>query len=157
MAIFTVHQWKDWKAGLREMQRVARKTVLILTGDPDELQRSWLNFYAPEVISAEARRYPRIEVLAKALGSNTEIMLVPIPLHCTDGFVEAYYGRPERLLDSGARLACSAWSFVDSSVVSRFEADLRRDLNSGVWDAKHGHLRSQPQFDGSLRLIVGRA
>jgi hypothetical protein len=154
MAIFTLHQWKDWKAGLREMRRVAQKIVLILTGDADELRRSWLNSYAPEVISAEARRYPRIEVLTEELGSNTEIISVPIPLHCTDGF-EAYYGRPERLLEPGARLACSAWSFVDASVVSRFEADLNRDLKSGAWDAKYGHLRTQQQFDGSLRLVIG--
>jgi ubiquinone/menaquinone biosynthesis C-methylase UbiE len=37
MATFTVHQWPDLKAGLTEMHRVTRDTVLILTCDPDEL------------------------------------------------------------------------------------------------------------------------
>jgi hypothetical protein len=36
-----------------------------------------------------------------------------IPLNCNDGFNEAYYGRPEKLLDTRARLACSAWSLID--------------------------------------------
>jgi len=40
---------------------------------------------------------------------------VPIPLLCQDGFNEAYYGRPEKLLDDEARPACSAWSFVDEA------------------------------------------
>jgi len=26
---------------------------------------------------------------------------------------------------------------------------------SGAWDAKYGHLRREPTFDGSLKLIVG--
>jgi hypothetical protein len=33
--------------------------------------------------------------------------------------------------------------------------DLRRDLESGQWDEQYGHLRTQPEFVGSLRLIVG--
>ena len=156
MAVFTVHQWQDLKGGLREMRRVSRNLLVILTLDPQELPRCWLNVYAPEVIAAEARRYPRIEVFAREIGCPTGIIPVPIPLDCTDGFVEAYYGRPELLLDPGARLACSAWSFVDTSVAPRFEADLRRSLKSGAWDSKYGRLRTQPQFEGSLRLVVAR-
>jgi hypothetical protein len=42
-------------------------------------------------------------------------------------------------------------------LVARFEAALRHDLASGAWDAEHGHLRTRPEFDSSLRLVVGRA
>ena len=79
---------------------------------------------------------------------------MPIPLDCIDGFNEAYYGRPERLLEPSARRSCSAWSFVASDAVARFETTLRRDLHSGAWDAMYGHLRAQPELDGSLRLVV---
>jgi hypothetical protein len=79
---------------------------------------------------------------------------VPIPLRCTDGFGEAYYGRPEGLLDPGARQACSAWSFVDAAVTERFVANLSAELASGAWNAKYGHLRTQPAFEGALRLVV---
>jgi SAM-dependent methyltransferase len=156
MATFTVHQWPDLKAGLAEMRRVTRNAVLILTCDPDELDRFWLHDYAPEVISVEARRYPRIETIAAALGGRTEIVPVPIPWDCTDGFGEAYYGRPEGLLDRAARLACSAWSFVEPAVEPRFVKELGSDLGSGKWDAKYGHLRRQAHFEGSLKLIVSR-
>lgn len=50
----------------------------------------------------------------------------------------------------------SAWSFVDDTAHAAFEAALRADLDSGVWDAHHGHLCAQPRFDGSLRLVVSR-
>jgi hypothetical protein len=39
-------------------------------------------------------------------------------------------------------------------VVERFENRLRRDLEDGSWDAAFGHLRKQPEFHGSLKLIV---
>jgi SAM-dependent methyltransferase len=154
MATITVHQWLDLAAGLAEVRRVTTGPVIILTADPAELSRFWLNEYAPEVIETEARRYPAPSRIAGLLGGTAEIRSVPIPLDCTDGFGEAYYGRPEALLDPGARRANSAWSFVGPEVVDRFERTLRSDLESGAWDARHGALRTQPEFDGSLRLIV---
>lgn len=155
MATFTVHQWSDLKAGLAEMRRVTRDRVLILTCDPLELHRAWLAEYAPEMIAVEARRYPPMSAITRALGGVSYIKPVPIPLNCTDGFGEAYYGRPERLLEPGARLANSAWSFVEPEVERRFVEKLSRDLESGAWDKRYGSLRAQPHFEGSLRLIVG--
>lgn len=156
MATFTVHQWEDLRKGLAEMRRVTRGPVLVLSCDPDALERSWLHAYAREMIAVEARRYPSMAAIADALTGHIEIKPVPIPLDCIDGFGEAYYGRPERLLEPGARRANSAWSFVDPAVGERFVADLSRDLEDGTWDDRYGELRSQPFFEGSLRLIVSR-
>ncbi len=156
LATFTVHQWTDLTAGLSEMRRVTRGPVCVLTCDPDALDRFWLAEYAPEVIAAEARRYPPITTVARLLG-GADVIDVPIPLDCVDGFGEAYYGRPEALLDPGARRANSAWTFVGPDVATRFEQQLRADLDSGTWDRRHGPLRTRPTFDGSLRLVVGRA
>jgi SAM-dependent methyltransferase len=154
MATFTVHQWSDLRGGLREMRRVTRGPVVILTCDPDLVQRFWLNDYAPLVLSTEARRYPALSLMASILGGTAKIVPVAIPLGCKDGFNEAYYGRPERLLEAGARQACSAWSFVDEQASVEYVAHLRRDLESGAWDSAHGQLRSQPTYDGSLRLLI---
>src|SRR5271168_222019 len=95
--------------------------------------------------------------IGKQLGPHVSVVPVPIPLSCTDGFSEAYYGRPERLLEPGARRANSAWSFVDSEAEVRFVDKLEADLVAGIWDRKHGMLRNLPFFEGSLRLIVGKA
>ena len=157
MATFSVHQWTDLNAGLAEMRRVTRGPVIILSCDPDLVQRFWLNAYAPEVLAAEAVRYPALDRLGRGLGGHSDIHRVPIPLHCRDGFNEAYYGRPERLLEDGARLACSAWSFVSPETATRSVDYLRRDIESGIWDRHYGYLRAMPTFDGSLRLIVSNA
>jgi hypothetical protein len=94
--------------------------------------------------------------LVAGLQGTIDVLDVPIPLDCRDGFNEAYYGRPECLLAEGARSACSGWSFVPPVAVERFVARLRRDLEDGTWDGRYGHLRKQPTFDGPLRLIVRR-
>jgi hypothetical protein len=132
---------------------VARGPVLILTCDPALVRDFWLYDYAPLVLDTEARRYPAIADIAEALGGQVTVEPVPIPVDCTDGFNEAYYGRPERLLEPGARLACSAWSFVEPAVQEQYIDHLRRDLASGAWDEHHGHLRQQPEFTGSLVLV----
>jgi hypothetical protein len=137
------------------MRRVTRGPVVILTCDPAALSGYWLYDYAPEVTRVEASRYPPIADIVAALGGVARVTATPVPLDCQDGFNEAYYGRPERLLDEGARRACSAWSFVAPAVVQRFVEDLGRDLADGSWDRRYGHLRTQPQFAGPLRLIVG--
>ncbi len=154
MATFTIHQWQDLAAGLAEMRRVTRGPIVILTCDPSTVQDFWLNDYAPAVLAAEARRYPRFDDIAAALGGAVVHVPVPIPLHCRDGFNEAYYGRPERLLDPDARLACSAWSFVEPALADAYVERLRTDLHSGAWDLRHEHLRRQASYDGSLRLLV---
>lgn len=154
MTTFSVHQWADLDAGLREMRRVTRGPVVVLSCAPELVRRFWLNVYAPGVLAAEARRYPPLERIAAVLGGEVRVTAVPIPLMCRDGFNEAYYGRPERLLEGEARLACSAWSMVPAETSAAYVDHLRRDLAEGEWDRKHGSLRCQPMFDGSLRLLV---
>ncbi|GAA1488390.1 class I SAM-dependent methyltransferase [Brachybacterium sacelli] len=154
MTTFSVHQWQDVTAGLRELRRVTRGPVVILTCDPALVERFWLTDYAPEVTATEARRYPGLDVLDAGLGGGTVSRPVLIPLDCSDGFHEAYYGRPELLLDPDARLSCSAWSFVEDRVRERFVRDLTADLDSGAWDRRHGHLRGRPEYEGSLVLVL---
>jgi SAM-dependent methyltransferase len=155
LTTFSVHQWTDLTAGLREMLRVTRDRIVILTCDPARLNAFWLTEYAPEVIAAEARRYPEVDRIVDTLGMHCKVISLPIPNDCVDGFNEAYFGRPELLLNSNARQACSAWGFVSNEAIERFERDLSNDLQSGVWDARWGHLRTQPELEGSLRLIIG--
>lgn len=154
MATFTIHQWTDLDAGLKEVRRVTRGPMVILTCDPDEVERFWLNDYAPLVLKTEAGRYPSVARIRSVLRGRLDVLPVPIPLLCKDGFNEAYYGRPESLLDEAARLACSAWSFVDRETSEGYVRHLREDLTNGGWDGKYGPLRTMPEYEGSLRLIV---
>lgn len=154
MAVATVHQWRDPAKGLAELRRVARGPVVVSAFDGPALSHWWLNDYAPELIAAEQSRYPGMDAVAEGLGGHVTIEVVPIPIDCVDGFTEAFYARPERLLDPAVRRAQSSWNFVDPAVEPRFVAQLSADLASGAWDARYGHWRTMPTYDGSRRLII---
>jgi SAM-dependent methyltransferase len=154
MASVTVHQWLDQDAGLRELRRVARGRVVVLTFDPDALERFWLARYAPELIEAERARYPTIAHISDVLGGRSLVTDVRIPHDCTDGFTEAFYARPDAFLQDEVRRSQSAWGFVDADVEAESVARLSEDLSSGGWDRRYGDLRTQPFYVGSLRLIV---
>ena len=119
--------------------------------------RLWLMRYAPELRAVETRRFPPIAALVAALGPGTEVHPVPVPQDCADGFVEAYYGRPEAILDPAVRAAQSGWGFLEPGVEDWVVRWLAADLQSGAWDDRWGSLRTQPEFHGAVRLVVGRA
>ncbi|HEY4094633.1 MAG TPA: methyltransferase domain-containing protein [Baekduia sp.] len=156
MAMVTIHQWSDLAAGLRELRRVSRGPIVLLTFDAEALLDFWLNDYVPEVIAVERRRFPAIADVVAKLGGDVEVTAVPIPLDCVDGFGEAYYGRPEAFLDPTVRQSQSGWMLADPRAVERGVTLLRADLTSGAWDARHAHLRTRPERVGAVRLIVAR-
>ncbi len=158
MGTLTVHQWRDRAAGLREVCRVTRHTVVLLTFDPEHVQDFWLNDYIPELTDADQIRMPRISDLVAAFGSHGfRAVSQPVILHadCIDGFTEAYFARPEMFLDDAVRRAQSAWGFVPPGAEERAIAALRADLASGAWDKKYGHFRTAPTWGSSLRVVVG--
>ncbi len=154
MLILTIHQWPDKVAGLREVRRVTRGPIVILTFDWRAADRFWLAEYSPEHVRVESSRFPEIDSLVQWLGGHARVEEVPIPLDCTDGVTEAYYGRPERMLDPAVRAAQSVWGFVEPAAISRFTERLGADLASGAWDRRFGHLRTQPEFHGAMRLVI---
>jgi hypothetical protein len=68
---------------------------------------------------------------------------VAVPIDCLDGFMEAFYARPERFLDERMRRSQSGWAFVDAAVEDRFVASLDQDLGSGAWDERYGPWRGR--------------
>lgn len=154
MASFTIHHWRDQDKGLAELKRVARGAIAILTFEPDAFEGFWVHDYLPELMTRERAWMPAPETIAAKLGGNASVTSVPIPFDCTDGFNEAYYGRPELFLDGGARQAQSVWAAVGSEAEARFVARLTAELESGAWDRKHGHWREMAEYHGALRLAV---
>ncbi len=141
--------------GPAALRRSTDGPVVVLARDPDRLRTSWLAEYAPEVVAADADALPTLTALTDALGGAqcVEVLRLPIPFTCVDGFAEAYYARPERLLDPAARAADPAWAAVDDITARRSVAALRTALASGAWDDRHGALRRSPTHDGSVLLL----
>ena len=156
MAALTIHHWPDLARGLAELRRVSRGPVVILTFDPAALGELWLARYFPEVIALEQRRFPALERLADLLGGEVSVKPVPVARECPDGFGEAYYARPEALLEPDVRRAMSGFGLTDSVLVRQGVYRLAEDLQSGQWDQLFGHLRRRPWHSGAVRLVVAR-
>lgn len=153
MAAITVHHWEPPEAGIAELARVASRRVVILTFDLAHLP-AWQREALAEGLEIERPRFPPIEAITAALPGEVGVESISTPADCVDGFFEAYWNRPEALLEPSVRASQSMWALLDDGTEERIVARLRDRLESGAWDAEHGHLREQEHFDGSLRLIV---
>jgi SAM-dependent methyltransferase len=157
MATMTIHQWDDVDKGLREMRRVSRGPVVVLTVDASALQEFWLTDYIPEVVAVEEARVPRLDQVIKTLtpgSAEVRVGSVAVPKDCSDGFGEAFFARPEAFLQPEVRAATSGLVLTDPEAVQRGLNRLKEDLASGAWDQKYGHLRTQDERHGAIRLVT---
>jgi SAM-dependent methyltransferase len=153
MMVLTIHHWPDLKKGLQEVKRVTRDKIVILTYDPEQLDVFWNTHYFPELIEVERRRYPPLSRIGEHLECPIHISKIAIPLDCSDGFQEAFYGRPEAFLDRDVRNAQSAWGFLDEATHAECVERLRADLASGRWDELYGAHRTMARFVGAYRVV----
>ena len=156
MACVTIHHWESPEAGLAELRRVARGPVVVFTFELESLP-AWQHEYLREGLALELPRFPAIDDVAAALGGQVRVERIPTPGDCLDGFFEAFWKRPEALLDPALRGAQSMWALLEQDVEQRIVQRLAAALSSGAWDAEHGHLRERESFDGALRLVISEA
>jgi ubiquinone/menaquinone biosynthesis C-methylase UbiE len=153
MACVTIHHWDPQDAGLVELRRVARGPVVVFTFELEALPAWQLDFFR-EGVEAELPRFRTIAEVAADLGGRTRVERIPTPADCTDGFFEAYWNRPEALLDSAVRAGQSVWKHLGPGAEEAIVARLRDELESGAWDREHGHLRELESYEGALRLVI---
>jgi SAM-dependent methyltransferase len=156
MAILTIHHWdRDQERGVRELRRVARGPLVILTFDPQVSACMWLMAdYLPEVAELDRRIFPTPQTLARWLDAEVDVREVPIPRDTPDWTLGSFWAHPERVLDAQARSSTSGFARMPPEVVNRVVEAVRRDLRDGAWDARHGHLRELEEYDAGLRLLV---
>jgi SAM-dependent methyltransferase len=147
MAILTIHHWPDRERGIAEMKRVTRGLCVILTWERPS-GAFWLTSdYLPHFLEADRKIFP-----PWFRERACEVRIVPIPHDCADGFLCAYWRRPEAYLDHRVRSAISTFSRVGD-----FETGLerlRRELEDGTWRRKYGHLLNETERDFGYRLVT---
>jgi SAM-dependent methyltransferase len=156
LAILTVHHWTDPARGLAELRRVSRSQV-ILTWDQAVMARFWLIAeYLPEIAEAERdlAAADTIRALLEQAGARVTAGAVPVPADCIDGFLAAYWRRPEAYLDPATRAAISSLAKLDPGRVAHAMARLVGDLESGRWQARHGAFGQADSRDVGYRLLA---
>lgn len=149
MAILTVHHWQNLAAGLREMRRVTRGRIVLLTFDP--AARPWLTDYLPELAQLDDVRMPPMADYARSLGA-VRITPVRIPHDCSDGFLYAYWRRPGAYLDPRIRSGSSSFHAIGDAGPGLQK--LAEDLDSGEWARCYAALLTLDAYEAGYRLVV---
>jgi len=154
LALLTVHHWDDVDAGLRELRRVAPRQV-VLTWDPEAMRAEsfWLTRDYVTEASPDDWGFAALPEIVAGLGP-ARVESVPIPHDCRDGFLRAYWRRPEAYLDPEVRNSISALALVDGDVLAPGIARLRADLESGAWRERNAELLDLDALDLGYRLVV---
>ena len=154
MAILTLHHWTNQSAGLSELKRIARKRLVILTFDPALSDDFWLvRDYFPEVKNVDKAIFLEPQLVADQIDGD-RIEKVLIPADCRDGFLCAYWRRPDAYLDPNVRAGISCFPALPTEDLSSGIEALQSDLKSGLWTERNRDLEGLSEKDFGYRLII---
>lgn len=153
LAIQTVNHWRSMADGLAEMGRVARRRAVIFMRDPGAGTALWLTGrYLPEL--DETALLGGLRAGIERAFRTVRSVAVPLPADCTDGFLSAYWARPEAYLDPMVRANMSPFALAGEERVAGGIERLARDLHDGTWDRDYGYLRTRAELDVGHRLLI---
>jgi hypothetical protein len=132
------------------MLRVSKEKIVLFTwiGYGSNF---WLEDYIPEIVGVDEKLFPTLEELDQIL-EGILVETIEIPYDCTDGFMCAYWRRPEAYLDPKVRKAISTFSRIHD-IQERLNR-LQDDIDKGVWRKKYNYLFKKDSLDLGYRLVV---
>jgi len=150
MSVLSDWYWPDRRKGFDEMRRVARERVVLLTIDRSLAEQFWLS----------SEYLPRAHDLWGAFSETLsdfgpcEVLDVPIPADCADGFFHAFWRRPHAYLQESVRRTMAVFNNLDRTEALSGITRLAHDLDSGRWYARHADLLQLETLDLGYRLLV---
>ncbi len=151
MTVLSMHHWTRRDEAFAEIRRVASHRFVAVTWFPG-LARFWLtDDYFPEIEAIDAQIFPATEELEDAFG-RVELRPWLIPADCSDGFLAAFWRRPEAYLDDGVRASMS--TFLKISNLDDGLARLRQDLADGTWHRRNASLLQATTLDTGYRIVT---
>jgi SAM-dependent methyltransferase len=153
MTVLSMHHWENRKLAFNEINRVATEKFVAITWDPKS-EPFWLTRdYFPEIHETDKRIFPDLEELNDYFD---EVKMSPlrIPSDCKDGFLAAFWKRPEAYLDSDIRQSMS--SFSKKTRQSEGLQKLEDDLDSGTWAKKNHAILNASSLDVGYRMISAK-
>ena len=150
MTILSMHHWDNRKKGFAEIKRVTRDRFVAITWDPDS-EPFWLTRdYFPEIYDIDKRTFPRLSEFEKSF-ENIEVSVLKIPANCIDGFLAAYWRKPEAYLDETVRANISTFTKIPD--LNKGLDQLQNDIKSGAWKLKNGDLLKAEYLDAGYRIV----
>jgi SAM-dependent methyltransferase len=153
MTVLSMHHWENRELAFSEINRVATDRFVAITWDPKS-DPFWLTRdYLPEIYEMDACIFPELEELNEHF-DEVEVSSLQIPSECEDGFLAAFWKRPEAYLNSKVRQSISSFSRIDG--LSTGLKKLEEDLDSGVWERNNKDILSSSSIDAGYRLVSAK-
>jgi SAM-dependent methyltransferase len=159
MAVLSDHHWTDRRRGFAELRRVTRRRVVLFNADPGEFGLFWLTpEYLPGFLGLVPERYREPGAwereLREAFGT-IELLPVPIPHDCRDGFYGSFWRRPEAYLEPAVRAGISVFAQLSEQEIATGTEALRGDLASGAWGRLHRDLLALDELHLGYYVVIG--
>ena len=153
MTVLSMHHWQDRARAFQEINRVATEKFVAITWDP-QAEPFWLTRdYFPEIYEMDKGIFPDLKELNQYFDEVT-MRPLQIPSDCQDGFLTAFWKRPEAYLSSKVRQAMSPFSKIKN--LSKGLQKLEDDLASGAWASKNHAILGASYLDVGYRIISAR-
>jgi ubiquinone/menaquinone biosynthesis C-methylase UbiE len=152
ISTLAVHHFPDLPTAATEMWRVCGSSPMVLfTIDPRRGEPFWFKEYFPGIYNRLFDAFVPVEELISILTGNHDAIArvddFPLPPDLSDLNMHAGWNRPEVYLDPAVRRGMSGFAVSDSSEVQDGLNLLSRDLESGEWEKRNGHLRTKGSYD----------
>lgn len=156
--ILALHHFHDYSQALQEIRRVTGgEQIIIFTYDPDLISSFWLTKYFPSFITDVQSTFLPMATLTTEIETimDTAVNIVPFPLpnDLSDSFAAVGWGQPEMYLDHSIRDGISSFPKLNEDELEQGLSNLRKDLETGIWDQKYGYLRQKTHYDAGYRFI----
>ncbi len=146
MTVLSMHHWGNRELAFREINRVVTEKFVAITWDPKS-DPFWLTRdYFPEIHAMDKCIFPNIDELSEHF-DEVGMRPLQIPCDCIDGFLAAFWKKPEAYLSRDVRQSISPFSKIRN--LSDGLQKLKEDLASGAW------VRNNRSILGSTTLDVG--
>lgn len=133
-----IHHFDNLAHAMLETRRVLRDgRFVLLTADPDQMRRYWLNVYFPDAMKRSIEQMPERAKLLDALSyagfTNIETQAYFVPDDLQDHFLYCGKHRPAMYLDPAIRAGISTFSsLADEAEVASGCRRLAQDIESGA-------------------------
>jgi ubiquinone/menaquinone biosynthesis C-methylase UbiE len=138
MAVLTIHHWQDMMAGLREINRVLKKSgrLVLFTFTPEQMRGYWLYHYFPIMIERCMLTTPPLAEMESRLRDCGFSHVASEPYfvreNLQDHFLYSFKHRPEKYLIQEVRKGSSGFRLLsDPAELAVGLVRLKQDIETG--------------------------
>ena len=151
MTVLSMHHWTDQVKAFKEISRVTKEKFVAVSWNPESAPFWLTEDYFPEIYQTDLKIFPFLNEIKNHF---TKVKIEPllIPADCIDGFLAAYWKRPEAYLDPRVRQSISTFSKLEN--IEEGLLKLNSDLEDGTWARRNALLLDQEQLDTGYVIVL---